>query len=146
MQVTMPAKTPYDVAAYPVRLTFSGTIPASPVLTRSPLVSTEQGGKGVIMGPNTPHPGKDKGVAARLEPGIYTTADLKKMGFEDNTIRSVKVNSGWTVILYDGDNCTGESKTCTWFIRNMTHADHDFFGKKVSSIKVIKADVSPVFK
>lgn len=146
LQVTMPTKKPFAVDAYPIRLTFSSPIPVSPVLTLQPLVSTEKGGKGVIMSNDTPtSKKKNKGVAARLAPGSYTTAQLKKLGFEDNTIRSIKVNAGWTVILYADDNFTGESLTCNRFIYDFHDRRFRYFENRTSSLKVIKADTAVVF-
>ena len=79
----------------------------------------------------------------RLVEGEYTTARLEAAGIRDNTIQSVKVNAGWTVVLYDGDNFSGKSVTCAAFVRELNCAEFKF-GRKTSSLKVIKAKTAPL--
>ncbi|UOB18381.1 carbohydrate-binding protein [Abyssalbus ytuae] len=49
------------------------------------------------------------GYAIGLSEGSYTLAQLQAMGMSDNAISSIKVQSGYKAILYDGDNFTGTS-------------------------------------
>ena len=75
------------------------------------------------------------GYAVGLVEGSYTTAQLAALGAKDNDISSLKITSGYTVTLYDGDNFTGSSVVKT--------ADDDClvddgFNDVVSSIVITK--------
>jgi len=48
-----------------------------------------------------------------LTAGTYTTAQLGTKGVPDNWASSVRIPSGWTVIMYSADNFTGTSWTLT---------------------------------
>jgi hypothetical protein len=50
------------------------------------------------------------GPAIALAPGTYTRSRLHLLGIIDNDISSLKVNSGYQVLLYDGDFLTGVSQ------------------------------------
>lgn len=50
---------------------------------------------------------------AVLEAGDYTLAQLQAKGISNNSISSLKVDSGYQVILYDGDNFSGTTVTRT---------------------------------
>ncbi|MGE5613704.1 MAG: NPCBM/NEW2 domain-containing protein [Bacillota bacterium] len=75
-----------------------------------------------------------EGYNVVLAPGEYTTSQMLAAGISDNSMSSIKVPPGYTVIGYDGDNFTGESWTFT--------SDTPEFGTlgcndKISSIKVL---------
>jgi len=72
------------------------------------------------------------GYGVSLPVGQYTTADLISRGISNNDISSVNVGLGVKIILYDGDNFTGNSIELTdtiWYMPT--------FNDKASSIKVI---------
>ena len=124
LKITLPATKPYTADAYPIRLCFSGQIPASPVLTLPPLFSAD-----IREGRMPP---------VRLDEGEYTAARLKAAGINDKSITAVKVNAGWTVILYDQDHFSGSSVTCAAMVRTLGCDEFKFEGK-ASSLKIIKA-------
>jgi alpha-L-fucosidase len=123
LQVTWPAVKPYAADAYPLKLTFAGRIPPTPVLTLPPLVSTGS---------------RKTGGDVRLKEGEYTTADLQAAGLPDKSITSLRVNAGWTVVLFEQDHFAGRSVTCSAMVRELSCAEFQF-GKKTSSLKVIRA-------
>lgn len=135
--VTMPATKPYTADAYPVRLTFSGRIPSTPVLTLPPGFQWMEAGSGVQTGEKKSKK-PQKSDLFRLKEGSYTTAQLRAAGIPDNSLETVKVNAGWTVTLYDKDNFTGDSVTCTAFVRTLGCEDFKF-NRKTSSLKISKA-------
>jgi len=137
MIVTMPATKPYTADAYPVRLTFSGRIPSTPVLTLPPGFQWMEAGSGVQTGEKKSKK-PQKSDLVRLKEGSYTTARLRAAGIPDNSLETVKVNAGWTVTLYDKDNFTGDSVTCTAFVRTLGCEDFKF-NRKTSSLKISKA-------
>lgn len=51
------------------------------------------------------------GYAAALPEGSYTLAQLQARGVRDNDLSSLRVNAGYQVQLFDGDNFTGASVT-----------------------------------
>lgn len=53
------------------------------------------------------------GTAVSLQKGSYTLAQLNAAGIPNNWMSSLKVPSGWTVEVYDGDNFTGTKWTYT---------------------------------
>ena len=53
------------------------------------------------------------GYGIKLGLGNYTTAQLAAAGVANNDVSSLKVTSGYEVVLYDGDNFTGNSITVT---------------------------------
>lgn len=53
------------------------------------------------------------GYAAGLPEGSYTRAQLQARGVADNDLSSLRVNSGYQVQLFDGDNFSGASVTRT---------------------------------
>lgn len=53
------------------------------------------------------------GYAAALPEGSYTLAQLQARGVRDNDLSSLRVNAGYQVQLFDGDNFTGASVTRT---------------------------------
>ena len=130
LKVLMPAVMPFSSDAYPIRMTFSGQIPETKVLTLAPLFSTDRGGQG---------------VAVRLGEGEFTKAMMEAGGIKDNTIVSVKVNAGWTVVLYEEDNFTGKEVTCTALVRDLNSADFKF-ARMTSSVKVTRAKTAPNLK
>lgn len=50
-----------------------------------------------------------KGITAGFGPGKYTLAKLKACGVLNNTVSSLRVQSGYRVIFYDKDHFTGDS-------------------------------------
>jgi len=122
LKVALPATRPYAADTYPIKLSFSGPMPSTPVLTRPPLFST--GGR---------KPGGD----VRLREGEYTTAQLQAAGIQDKAIVSLKVNAGWTVVLFEDDHFRGKSVTCSTMVRELSCAEFRF-ARKTSSLKVIK--------
>jgi alpha-L-fucosidase len=127
LKVALPSTRPYAVEAYPIKLSFSGRMPSTPVLTRPPLFSTGS---------------KKAGADVRLGEGEYTTAQMQAAGIQDKTLVSLKVNAGWTVVLFDEDNFRGKSVTCRAMVRELSCAEFRF-AKKTSSLKVIKAKTAP---
>ncbi|UYZ63102.1 reprolysin-like metallopeptidase [Hymenobacter weizhouensis] len=65
--------------------------------------------------------------------GSYTTNQLAARGILNNDLSSLRVNSGFTVVLFDGDNLTGDSLTVT--TENSCLVDAGW-NDRVSSIKV----------
>ncbi|MDR7272462.1 beta-glucanase (GH16 family) [Pelomonas saccharophila] len=53
------------------------------------------------------------GYAAALPEGSYTLTQLQARGVRDNDLSSLRVNAGYQVQLFDGDNFTGTSVTRT---------------------------------
>jgi beta-glucanase (GH16 family) len=51
------------------------------------------------------------GYSAALPEGSYTLAQLQARGVRDNDLSSLRVNAGYQVQLFDGDNFTGASVT-----------------------------------
>lgn len=51
------------------------------------------------------------GYAAALPEGSYTRAQLQARGITDNDLSSLRVNAGYQVQLFDGDNFSGASVT-----------------------------------
>jgi alpha-L-fucosidase len=141
LHIKMPDPKPYTADAYVIRLTFSGQIPSTPVLTLSPGFQWVDAGNGVKTGVK-------KGTThdlVRLREGSYTTAQLAAAGIPDNTIETVKVNAGWTITLYDKDNFTGDSVTCKAYVRTLK--DKEFkFDKKTSSLKISKEAKAPMLQ
>jgi endoglucanase Acf2/uncharacterized protein YjdB len=65
----------------------------------------------VINGPTFYQDCNYGGNAAALAAGTYTTAQLGTAGVSNNWVSSLRVPSGWSVQLYDGDNLTGTTLT-----------------------------------
>ena len=63
---------------------------------------------GVLFYQNTNYGGT---VSQLLAKGTYTTAQLSAKGVPNNWASSVKIPSGWTVIIYDSNNFSGTSWT-----------------------------------
>jgi hypothetical protein len=53
------------------------------------------------------------GTGVSLPVGTYTTAQLSARGIPNNWVSSLRIPSGYTVALYDGDNLTGASRVLT---------------------------------
>ncbi len=53
------------------------------------------------------------GYAVGLNEGRYTRAQLQALGIKDNDLSSLRVNAGYQVQLFDGDNFAGTSVTRT---------------------------------
>jgi hypothetical protein len=80
------------------------------------------------------------GAAVALQPGDYTQAQLQSLGMQNNSISSVKVQSGYKITLYADDNFTGSTLELT--------ADDDCivdnnFNDLASSIRVSSVTGSP---
>jgi hypothetical protein len=67
---------------------------------------------------------------------------MQAAGIQDKTVVSLKVNAGWTVVLFDEDDFCGKSVTCKAMVRELSCAEFRF-AKKTSSLKVIKAKTAP---
>jgi len=76
------------------------------------------------------------GYAVGLNEGRYTTAQLQALGVRDNDLSSLRVNPGYQVTLYDGDNFSGRSVVKT---ANATCLVDDAFNDMTSSVVVAKA-------
>ncbi|WP_198315579.1 glycoside hydrolase family 76 protein [Chitinophaga tropicalis] len=74
------------------------------------------------------------GAAVTLEAGNYTLAQLIARGIIDNDISSLEVNSGYQVILYDGDNFSGGSVTRT--VNTGCLVQDGDFNDKTTSLKI----------
>lgn len=73
------------------------------------------------------------GVA--LPVGTYTTAQLQAKGIANEAISSVKVASGYQVVLYDNDNFTGASVAVS--VNNACLTENGFgFNDRTSSLRV----------
>jgi alpha-L-fucosidase len=129
LKITLPASRPYTADAYPIRLCFSGQIPASPVLTLPPLFSADTQ--------------RRREPPVRLDEGECTTAQLQAAGINDKSVEAVKVNAGWTVILYDHDRFSGKSVTCSATVRTLG-CEEFRFDRRTSSLKVIRAKHSTI--
>jgi predicted secreted protein len=74
------------------------------------------------------------GKAVNLTAGTYTISQLAALGMTDNVISSLKVNSGYSVIMFTDNNFSGASQS-------FTVADHclidNNFNDAISSIKVM---------
>jgi hypothetical protein len=53
------------------------------------------------------------GFAVALNPGDYTLGQLQALGIGDNTASELDVAAGYEMVLYNGDNFTGESTILT---------------------------------
>ena len=144
LNITLPVGQPFAADAYPVRLTFSGQMPSTPVLTLPPAFQWTEAGSGVQTGEKKSKKPQNSDLV-RLQAGSYTTAQLRAAGIPDNSIETIKVNAGWTVTLYDKDNFTGDAVTCTASVRTLGAPEFKF-SKKTSSLKVSKAATAPVLK
>jgi len=71
------------------------------------------------------------GVKGSFSKGNYTTADLLVKGVTDNSISSIKVGANVKVILFNGNNFTGDSLVVT---SSSTYLST--FNDKVSSMKI----------
>ena len=79
------------------------------------------------------------GTASALNVGNYTTAQMNAIGILDNDISSIKVSEGYKVILYDGDNFTGNSTTITSSTSCLVASS---FNDLTSSIQVVTNGVT----
>ncbi|UYZ63103.1 beta/gamma crystallin-related protein [Hymenobacter weizhouensis] len=71
--------------------------------------------------------------AVPLEAGSYTTRGLEDRYIENDDIASVRVRRGYQVVLFDGDNFTGDSLTITADTECLTAAG---WTDRASSLKV----------
>jgi hypothetical protein len=72
------------------------------------------------------------GTSVSLQPGNYTLSQMNAAGIPDNWMTSLKVPSGWTVEVYDGDNFTGTKWTYTASSSWVGDATND----KMTSVKI----------
>nr|MBX2884130.1 hypothetical protein [Granulosicoccus sp.] len=77
-----------------------------------------------------------QGSGARLPPGEYLAADLKRLGIADNTISSIRAPAGMEVIVYANDFLRGRSAAVTGDERCLKGTR---FEGTISSIKVVHA-------
>jgi hypothetical protein len=79
------------------------------------------------------------GTAVSLPLGSYTRSQLAEKGLLDNVASSVKVPSGYQVVLYENDNFAGASLIVTSDINCLVESD---FNDRTTSIKVQVYDPS----
>lgn len=86
-----------------------------------------------------------KGYAVWLAPGSYTTAQLVASGIKNNDITAIKVPSGFTVALYDGDAFSGQSAILTNDSNNLYWNPSDnsrsYFNDVTSSVRIFATTV-----
>ncbi|MBB6110893.1 glycoside hydrolase family 18 [Mucilaginibacter lappiensis] len=87
---------------------------------------------GVTFYQNTNYGGT---VTSLIPKGTYTLSQLQAYGFVDNWASSVKVPSGWTVIMYINDNFGGTSWTRTANTPDFTTLSPNA-NDKVTSVKI----------
>ncbi|SDQ00342.1 Putative glycoside hydrolase Family 18, chitinase_18 [Mucilaginibacter sp. OK268] len=87
---------------------------------------------GVTFYQNTNYSGT---VTSLIPKGTYTLAQLQAYGFVDNWASSVKVPSGWTVIMYTNNNFGGTSWTRTANTPDFTTLSPNA-NDKVTSVKI----------
>lgn len=75
-----------------------------------------------------------KGAGARLPPGEYLAADLKRLGIADNAISSIRAPAGMEIVVYANDFLRGRSAVVTGEERCLTGTR---FEGTISSIKVV---------
>jgi hypothetical protein len=75
------------------------------------------------------------GYSANLNEGSYTLSQLQALGVRNDDLSSLKVNAGYKVTLYEGDNFTGRSVAKTG---NADCLVNDSFNDITSSIVVSK--------
>ncbi|MDF2514744.1 MAG: Carbohydrate binding family 6 [Sphingobacterium sp.] len=75
------------------------------------------------------------GWKVTLAPGNYTMAQLVAKGLVNDDTSSIKIPSGYTVTLYEGDNFSGKSLVLT---ADNTCLIDKVFNDNVSSVKVVK--------
>lgn len=92
-------------------------------------------GEGVMLCESTNFAGTPSPL---LLPGTYTMAQLQALGVANDTISSVRVPSGWQVVLYQNDNFTGTSWTNTADTASLVAAaNNQMTSCKVEIIKTI---------
>ncbi len=79
------------------------------------------------------------GYSIGLNEGRYTTAQLQALGVRNNDLSSLKVNAGYQVTLYDGDNFSGRSVVKSG---NAACLVDDAFNDQASSAVVSKVSSS----
>ncbi len=82
------------------------------------------------------------GRSAKLVPGDYNLAQLKKLGIDNNMVSSIRVPSGFSITLYENDFLRGRSGRLQ---RDDNCLTNDGFDDVVSSVSVrrdVSADVS----
>ena len=81
------------------------------------------------------------GSSIKLKPGNYTTAQLTAAGIPDNSVSSVRMDSGISVEIYDGDNFGGSKWTFTSDTANFGSAGCN---DMMSSVKIMDTSSTPV--
>ncbi len=76
-----------------------------------------------------------EGAYIGLEQRVYTAAELKKMGITEKTLKSFKLNDGYGLYLYDGDNATGDYWGFPDSVRNVAGVMGD---AKLKSLAIIR--------
>jgi hypothetical protein len=101
-----------NVTAGSYSLTVKATDNATAITTSS-VVTIQVNGPAVI-GTVYEHCNYDlTGYAINLSIGSYTTAQLVAKGIKDNDVSSLKVTSGYEMVLFESDNFTGSSQIYT---------------------------------
>lgn len=80
------------------------------------------------------------GAVVSLPPGDYTLTQLQARGVLNDDISSVKVSSGYQVILYENDNFAGTTVTSSTDLSCLVGQN---FNDKTSSLRVIATGAAP---
>ncbi len=80
-----------------------------------------------------------QGGSVSLQPGRYTQVQLRELGIGNDVIASLKVKSGYTVILYDNGQLRGRGSA---FTRNDACLDDNNLLRRVSSLVIAKSSGS----
>ncbi len=91
---------------------------------------------GTVDGPTVFQDTNYGGTGVTLGSGYYTLAQMQAEGIADNSISSIQVPAGYTVIAYDGGAFDGTSWTYTSDNSNMVNTGNN---DMISSIKVLSA-------
>lgn len=81
------------------------------------------------------------GLNTKLAEGAYTAAQLLAAGIPDNAVGSMKVDAGWTVTLYDGDNF---ATTLGNYASDVADLATVGAAGKVTSLRIAKATTTAV--
>lgn len=95
------------------------------------------------VGPATAYKDCNVGGTALPAIGDYTTNQLLALGIANNDLSGLKVNSGFEVQLFDGDNFQGESIT---LVAGTSCLAGGSFDNKTSSLRVRTPGVATFFK
>lgn len=72
-------------------------------------------------------------VSDGLRPGIYDFEKLQRLSFFNNEASAIEIPEGWKVIVYDGENLSGDSIILTKDTRCLEELN---FNDKISSVRI----------